>query len=125
MIILEPSDNQNERSPLTKGVETTTPSAALATAPPPYAPTVPPNPIPSYQTVPQHSLAHHVIISRRRSPFRRLLVAFAIACLVLLLWGTFLDSLNEVFKRFSSDGFRHGYGYKLVRLRYIYFMLLD
>ena len=83
MIILE---NQDERSPLkTEGeIDITSPSAGLllATAPPPpYVPTLPPNPlVPSYQAV---SHPHHV--ARRQSPIRRLLVAFAVACLVLLL----------------------------------------
>lgn len=90
MIILE---NQDEHSPLkTEGeIDITTPSASLllATAPPPpYVRTLPPNPIvPSYQAVP-HS--RHGTVRRRQLPIRRLLVAFAIACFVLLLFGAFM-----------------------------------
>jgi hypothetical protein len=81
MIILE---NQDEHSPLkTEGeVDIATPSAAL------NVPTLPPNPIvPSYQAVP-HS--HHVTVPRRQLPIRRLLVIFAISCLVLLLCSAFI-----------------------------------
>lgn len=92
MIILE---NQDERSPLKTELEgdidITTPSATLlpATAQPPaYIPTLPPNLIvPSYQAVPH---PHHVTPPRRQFPIRRLLVTFAIACLVLLSSGAIL-----------------------------------
>jgi hypothetical protein len=90
MIILEPSD---ERSPLkSEGeIDITTPAA---TAPlPPHAPTLSPNPIvPSYQAIP-HS--HYDTLPRRQSPIRRLLVAFAIACLVLFLCGAFIHSFYK------------------------------
>ena len=93
MIILE---NQDERSPLkTEGeIDITTPSAGLllATAPPPpYVPTLSPNLIvPSYQAVPH---PHHV--THRQSPIRRLLVTFAVACLVLLLCGAITYGFYE------------------------------
>jgi len=115
MIILDPSDNQNPPSPLKKDDEINIiPSAAPTMAPPPaYVPTQPPNPIihnpiPSYQAIP-HS-HHHVTLHRRRSPLRRLFVAFAIAALILLLWGVFIDSLNKVARHFPG---RRGYESKL------------
>lgn len=94
MIIFE---NQDERSPLkTEGeIDILTPSAPLlATAPPPpYVSTLPSNPIiPSYQAV-THPHHNHVTVpgvTRRNIPIRPLLVTFAIACLVLLLWGSFM-----------------------------------
>ena len=103
MIILE---NQDERSPLkTEGdIDITTPSAALrlATATPPYVPTLPPNPVvPSYQAVP-HS--HHVILPRQQLTIRRLLVAFAIASLILLLCGAFMYGFYRT--AISSDNYR-------------------
>ena len=86
MIILE---HQDEQSPLKTEGEINTTAAQLASAlPPPYVPTLTPNPIvPSYQAVP-HS--HHVTVPRRQSLIRRFLVSFAIACLILLLCGAFM-----------------------------------
>ena len=115
MIILESSDDQHERSPLKKAVEIDipTPSAAPATTPPPYAPTaIPhPNPLPPYQTIIPH---HHVGRSpHRRSALRRLLRAFAVACLILLLWGIFIKSV--VVKSHPSKRRRPDHGYTLVR----------
>jgi hypothetical protein len=86
------------RSPL-KRDDTQTP----ATAPPPYAPTAPPNHIPSYQAIPQ---TPHVILPRP-SPMRRFLLAFAVAILVLLLWGAFLDSFDKAARHFPPNGRRH------------------
>jgi len=98
MIILEPSDNLNERVPLNKGAEIdiTATTPLPPTSPPPYAPTLPPNPIPSYRAT--HN-TYNVSVPRRRSPLRRLLGAFAVACLVLLLWGIFIDSFSKVINR--------------------------
>lgn len=100
MIILE---NQDERSPLKTegGTDITTPSAA---SPPPYVPTLPSNVIvPSYQAVP-HS--HHVTAPRRQLPIRRLLVTFAIACLVLLLFGVIMYGFyKSVITPFQSRRF--------------------
>lgn len=122
-ILDEPSDSQDERSPLKKDVEinTTTSSAALATAPPPYTsiasiPTPSPNPIPSSQAIPQtdpHS--PHVILLRRRSPIRRFLVAFLVAWLVLFLWSALVHSFNKA-GHFLPIGRRHSYEYEVVRL---------
>jgi len=94
MIILEPSD---ERFPLKSEGEidaSPTPSAAATTTLPLYTSTLPSNPsLPSYQAIP-HS--HHVTLLRRQSPVRRLLVAFAIACLILLLCGAFINGFNRI-----------------------------
>ena len=103
MIILE---NQDERSPLkTEGdIDIATPSAdlRLATATPPYVPTLPPNlVVPSYQAVP-HS--HHVTVRRQQLTIRRLLVAFAIACLILLLCGASMYGFYKA--AISSDNYR-------------------
>ena len=100
MIILE---NQDERSPLkTEGdiLDITTPSAAqslLLAPPPPYVPTLSPNLIvPSYQAVPH---PHHVTI-RQQFRNRRLLVTFAITCLILLLCGAVIYGFyNSAFLR--------------------------
>jgi len=118
MIILESSNDQHERSPLKKAIEIDVPipSAAPATmAPPPYAPTaIPhPNPLPPYQTIIPH---HHVRRSpHRRSALRRLLRAFAVACLILLLWGIFIKSIAV--RSHPSKRRRPDYGYTLDTFR--------
>ena len=119
MIILDPSDNQNQpSSPLKKDDEISTAAPAII-APPAYVTTQPPNPttIPSYQAIPHsHHHHHHHPTLHRRSPLRRLLVAFAIAGLILLLWGVFVDSLDKVLRRHFPSKSRHSYeSYKLVR----------
>jgi hypothetical protein len=95
MIILEPSD---ERFPLTKSEgeidASATPSAAATALLPFYASTLPPNPsVPSYQAIP-HS--HHDTLLRRQSPLRRLFVAYAIACLILLFCGAFINGFYSI-----------------------------
>ena len=101
MIILE---HQDEQSPLKTEGEINTTAAQLASAlPPPYVPTLTPNPIvPSYQAVP-HS--HHVTVPRRQSQIRRFLVSFAIACLVLLLCGAFMYGFTT-YLPFRGDDYR-------------------
>lgn len=121
-ILDEPTDNQDERSPLKKDVEinATTSSAAQATAPPPYTliPTPSPNPIPSPQaipqTVPQSHHHDHVVLLRRRSPIRRFFAALVVAWLVILLWSALLHSLRV--RHFLSIRPRHNYEYEVVRL---------
>ena len=129
MTIIEPSDNQDERSPLKKDVEinTTISSAALATAPPPYTsfPTSSPNPIPSSQAIPQNDdgpQPHRVILSHRPSPIRRFLAAFLVAWLVLFLWSAFVHSFNNV-RHVTLIGNSHSHEYEVVRLDF--FMLLS
>lgn len=105
--------NQDDgRSPLKRN-DTPVP----ATAPPPYAPTPPPNHIPSYQAIPQ---TPHVILPRP-SPMRRFLLAFAVAILVLLLWSAFLDSFDKVVRHIPPNGRRH---YEFVCLQSIHFYIL-
>ena len=124
MIIVEPSSDQDEHSPLKKDIEigttTVSPSAAPATAPPPYTLTPPPNPTPSesYQPIP-HS--HNDTPLRRESPIRRFLAAFTVAVLILLLWAAFVDSIREAVGYFPHKGHRHSYGYAPVRLQFIKF----
>ena len=117
MIILESSDDQHERSPLKKAVEIDipTPSAAPATTPPPYAPTaIPhPNPLPPYQTIIPHQRVRRSPQGSSWSALRRLLLAFAVACLILLLWGIFIKSI--VVRSHPSKRRRPDYGYTLVR----------
>jgi len=112
MTILEPSDNQDERSPLKKNVENNT----TATAPPPYTPipTPSPNPIPSPQAIPPQTepQSHHVILLRRGSAIRRFLAAFVVAWLVLLLWSALVHSFDRA-RRFPPIGHRHGYEYEV------------
>ena len=110
MTIVEPSDNQDERSPLKKDVEinASTSSAALATAPPPYTPIPIPSPndipssqdIQSSQDVPRtNPQSNHVIVGflpHPQSPIRRILGAFVVAWLILLLWSALLHSFMMV-----------------------------
>ena len=116
MIILEPSESQDECSSLKQGSEIDT-SAAPATAPPPYVLNALPNPIPSYQAIPQsHPSPSRTTLRRRRSRIRRLLAAFVIISLLLLLWGAFMRSFHKPARHSSPGGHRYNYGYKPVRL---------
>ena len=131
MAILDPSDNQDERSLLKKDVEnnTTTSSAALATAPPPYTsiPTPSPNPIPSSQAIvaviPQRDDPHsnHAILVCRRSPIRRFLLAFGVAWLVLFLWSALMHSFKKT-RHFVPIGPNYNYDYEIVSLHSIHFL---
>jgi len=109
----EPSDNQDEPSPLKKDIATS--STVPATAPPPYTsiPTTSPNPIPSSQAIPQTDpQPHHVILPRRGSPIRRFLAAFAVAWLVLLLWSILVDSFHKA-RHLPPLGRRPSYEYEI------------
>ena len=126
-ILDEPSGNQDERSPLKKGVEfnSTATSAALATDPPPYSsiPTPSPNPVSSSQAIPQtNPQSHLVVLHRRRSPLGRFLAALVVAWLVLMIWSAFVHSFHNG-RHFVPIGRRHSYEYEV--LRFHFFMLLN
>lgn len=126
-ILDEPSGNQDERSPLKKGVEfnSTATSAALATDPPPYSsiPTPSPNPVSSSQAIPQtNPQPRHVILHRRPiSPIRRFLGAFLVAWLVLMLWSALVHSFHKA-RHFVPIGRGHSYEYEVVRFAFLPFL---
>ncbi|KAF8959959.1 hypothetical protein BDZ97DRAFT_1367269 [Flammula alnicola] len=99
MVIIDPSEEPNspdERSPLKTGQLNPTTQAAAGAPPPPYDAAASREPH-QYQsvTVVQHSyVPEPVAHPRTEGPLKRFIRAFAVALIVLFLWGMFLDSLD-------------------------------
>ncbi|KAF8161491.1 hypothetical protein B0H34DRAFT_381768 [Crassisporium funariophilum] len=112
MIILDPSEavSHDERTPLKKTASLGPAIEAFAAAPPPYG-SVPTAVVPSYQAVQRPtSPPSHALLSPAESTFKRFIKAFCVAVLVLVLWGTFFDTIGMTVAR--SGGYWHQYNHK-------------